>query len=228
MNRHKLIQLKNWISAILVVLILFASFVAFVNIMFNLLYTKTHVKGFSMQPTLNINVCDPQKEGDTIYINKYASYTNNDIVVAKPTWHDNYIIKRLVGMPGDKIQIKEFENYYSLFVNDQFVCTKEKKGNNSVDYKTDTYRYFELYKNFLNNEKEFSQWIRGEGENKYIQLGDDDYFLMGDNWGHTTDSLTHGPMKKSEIVGKVDLVVDVNNKNPFVSLDFFMKKLFSF
>ena len=180
-----------------------------------------------MQPTLNLNVDDPLKEGDTIYINKFASYTNNDIVVAKPTWHDNYIIKRLVGMPGDKIQIKEFENHYSLLVNDQELYTKAKYGENGADYKTGSFQYFDMYDNFLKNDN-FSKWVKGDDNNKYIQLGDDEYFLMGDNWGHTTDSLTHDPMKKSEIVGKVDLVIDITNDNPFVSINFFMKKLFSF
>lgn len=39
-----------------------------------------------------------------------------------------------------------------------------------------------------------------------IQLGKNEYFLMGDNRSNSMDSRTFGPFKKSQIKGKTDLI----------------------
>lgn len=46
--------------------------------------------------------------------------------------------------------------------------------------------------------------------------------------GHTTDCIAKGPAKKSELVGKVELIVDVENTNPFITTLHFLKKIFCF
>jgi len=43
-----------------------------------------------------------------------------------------------------------------------------------------------------------------------LKCGKNQYFLMGDNWGETTDSVTHGFVLKNQVIGKVDLVVKQN------------------
>ena len=78
------------------------TFFALVNIVFNFVYIKTNVRGFSMCPTLNANVLTEDQDGDKVYINPYRDYTNGDIVVAEVSWWDRgYIIKRIIGMPGE-------------------------------------------------------------------------------------------------------------------------------
>lgn len=197
---------------------------------------ETPVKGYSMQPTLNQNVKDPNAYGDMIYINKYATLSRNDLVVAKVDWSEYLIIKRLVGVPGDKIQIKDETTHYGLYVNDCLLYTKEKNGTNESFIKTGTNGYYGDYLNFLDgyidhwqDEKpqNVTHLIKEDENGKYIQLGEDDYFLMGDNWGHTTDSVRYGPESINSIIGKVDLIVDVTNTNPFFETWFFLKKLFS-
>lgn len=184
-----------------------------------------------MQPTLNLNMQDPNADGDIIYINQYAEVNRNDIVVAKVDWHTDLIIKRVVGVPGDKIQIKDETSHYGLYVNDNLVYTKEKNGKNDPFNKTGTNGYYGYYLKLLDGStdegKDISHLIKEDENGKYIQLGEDDYFLMGDNWGHTTDSIFKGPEKKSSFIGKVDLVVDATNDNPFIQTWFFLKKLFS-
>ena len=56
MKSNKVRVIKNVVSSILVVLIFLFSFITFVNLCFNLLYVQTNVRGFSMQPTININL----------------------------------------------------------------------------------------------------------------------------------------------------------------------------
>jgi signal peptidase I len=43
--------------------------------------------------------------------------------------------------------------------------------------------------------------VEYNGQN--IVLGDDQYFIEGDNRDHSTDSRTYGPIKKSQIIGRV-------------------------
>ncbi|MBO5954867.1 MAG: signal peptidase I [Clostridia bacterium] len=230
MSRNKMRIVKNIFSSILVVLIFFFCFISLVNISFYLLYIETPVKGFSMRPTLNINVTDPEADGDIIYINQYTEVNRNDIVVAKVDWHEDLIIKRVVGVPGDKIEIKDENTHYGLYVNDSLVYTKERNGVNEPFNKTGTNGYYGYYLAFLENEDygpSGKNIIQSDESGKYIKLGEYDYFLMGDNWGQTTDSIFKGPEKASSFIGKVDLIVDVTNDNLFVQTWFFLKKLFS-
>ena len=64
-------------------------------------------------------------------------------------------------------------------------------------------------------------------ESNSLKLNDGEYFLMGDNWGETLDSILKGPIKKDEITGKVDLIVDVTNTDKFFAIKYFFKKIFA-
>lgn len=181
-----------------------------------------------MQPTINNSMTDPLAKGDTIYINEYASFSRNDIVVAKVDWYEHLIIKRVVGIPGDKIEIRDEITHFAVYVNDTLFYTKEKYGTDETFYKTGSIGYYDNYLNFFEKE-EFKDYIETEDETgkSFIYLEDNEYFLMGDNWGHTTDSVEKGPVRKNQITGRVDLIVEVNNKNPFVETWFMLKKIFS-
>ena len=224
MNSRTKCFLLNLLSGFIVVLICAASFFALVNIVFNSVYIKTEVEGFSMLPTLNTTVPTSTEEGDVIYINKFCSYTNNDIVVAKRG--DSYIIKRLVGMPGDKIQIKDEGLTYGLYVNDSLLYSKPKTDVSLDGKHTGTKKYYEeKYLAFLANPN-YVQYVKEDLNGKYIQLGSDNYFLLGDNWGATSDSFEMGPFNKNRIVGKVDIVVPYKvNEFPYILKQMF-KALF--
>lgn len=42
-----------------------------------------------------------------------------------------------------------------------------------------------------------------DGENKIYQLGEDEYFVLGDNYLNSYDSRDYGPIQKVTIIGKV-------------------------
>lgn len=72
---------------IIVVVILIRTFIG----------TPVRVNGTSMVPTL--------KEGEVLYLNKLAkSFDQEDIVVIDKKVEGSAIIKRIIGMPGDKIK----------------------------------------------------------------------------------------------------------------------------
>ena len=96
-----------------------------------------------------------------------------------------------------------------------------------------SYSHYQHYLDFLKNaelpDSKFAENIETDKTNgtTYIRLNENEYFLIGDNWGRTTDSLTNGPVKQKEIIGKVELIVDVENNNPFVTTWHFLKKIFT-
>ena len=157
-----------------------------------------------------MNVEDSSKAGDRIFINRYQLGEVNDIVVAQVSWFDNYIIKRMIGTPGDKIEIKDHTTHYSLYVNDKILYSKEKTGESGL-FASGSIGYFQTYQDFLTSDN-FKEYVETDEKSTYIKLEDDEYFLMGDNWGHTLDCLTNGPISASEIVGKVELIIDVSTR----------------
>lgn len=197
-SRSKRIML-NITSSILTVLIMFVSFFALVNIIFNFVYIRTNVRGFSMYPTLNANVPNENFDGDVVYINKFSGYTNSDIVVADVGWWNRgYIIKRLIGCPNDIVQIKDEGSQYALYVNDKILYTKEKNLDTN-------YYYNSIYLTFF--EKFPENTIRNEMGEQCIILNENEYLLMGDNWGNSTDCLTGGPTEENDIIGRVDIII---------------------
>ena len=87
-----------------------------------------------------------------------------------------------------------------------------------------TLSYYKKYLSFLSN----SKYVETENGESFIRLDKDEYFLMGDNWGNTLDSLSEGPVSRKEIEGKVNLIVDYKNKDRFVVEKHVLKQIFSF
>lgn len=175
-----------------------------------------------MYPTLNSNVSEQNIDGDLIYVNRFKEIKRGDIVVAETSWYDELVIKRVIGFPNDRIEIIEKSDCYELVVNDTVVYTRPNTENKDEDVDS----YFEAYKAFINNPQSKNVGTKQDGVTKYIQLGADEYFLMGDNWGHTTDSIFKGPVLRSEIIGEVDYVVDYNENNFIAMIKIIFELLF--
>ena len=122
------------------------------------------VVGPSMLPTL--------KSGQVVVIStKYDSIDRYDVIVfSKPG--DKSLIKRVIGLPGEKIQIK----FNHIYINDQRI-------EDAVNIDMENYGVLE------------------DG----VVLEDDEYFAMGDNRNNSRDCREFGPVKKSEIKGKVKM-----------------------
>ncbi len=214
---------KNIVLALLIAITCFVAFIGVLNICFKICYIDSQVRGYSMLPTINSSLNSPNQKGDTIYINKYATANLNDIVVADVDWHNDYIIKRIVAAPGDRLRIEDHTTYYGLYVNDKLLYTREQKGLNTEDVKTETIGYYNKYLAFLSNPK-FEKYVQYINFKPYIVMPEGEYFIMGDNWGHTADSLEHGPISTKNIVGKVDLIEESSKVN-FLTPTLFMLQL---
>jgi signal peptidase I len=95
------------------------------------------------------------------------------VVMRDPMDQSKYFIKRIIGLPGDTLLIEEGKVYLNGDVLDESAYL----GSN--------------VETFASN-----------GVNEVV-LGEDDYFVMGDNRSASFDSRRFGTIPKSEFVGRV-------------------------
>lgn len=135
------------------------------------------VVGSSMETTLHEGqICAVKKA-------KYvSSFSRGDIIVFNRDTGstDEYeVIKRIIGLPGDKIKLEDNK----VYINDNI--------------------YEESY---LTDENHLNITNKGTYSNFNYVLGDDEYYVMGDNRKNSYDSRYYGPINKSDIVGRLTLV----------------------
>ena len=145
--------------------------------------TPIVVNGSSMESTLH--------DGNTMILNKIGLKLKDinrfQIVVIKTS--NSYLIKRVIGLPGEKIKYEISEdngkNIGKLFVNgkyiDEFFIDNDTK--------------------LLTCTKENDLCDDG------ITIPKGYYFVMGDNRGNSIDSRMIGFIKKSDILGTTRLVI---------------------
>lgn len=130
---------------------------------------KTNVIGSSMEPSLY--------NGQGIFLNRLiyrvSSPKEGDVVVFLPNGNEksHYYVKRVVGVPGDMLYIKNG----TLYVNNEVVN-----------------EYF--------NDEIAEPGLLSDS----VTLGDDEYFVIGDNCNNSEDSRSAniGTIKKEYIIGK--------------------------
>lgn len=205
-SRGKFI-IRNILSAIISILIVAISFFTIFNVTFFIVYKEYDVYGSSMQPTLNLGLDNKSIAGDNVYINRFADLNVNDVVIAKVDWHDTAVVKRIVGKPNDTVKIEIRDNCYAVLCNDKLLYTRPINFNTTSHFsKSSTYI------------KRFGNAYYDENGNFYINLKDDEYLLLGDNWTFPMkDCLENGPVKKSNIEGRVDIVIKYQEKNKIKS-----------
>ena len=130
---------------------------------------RTRVSGDSMEATLH--------SGDNLIVDKLSYHFREperyEIIVFPYRYEENtFYIKRIVGLPGDTVQIKE--GY--LYINGE--RSTEDYGLERMD----------------------SAGIAAEE----IELGEDEYFVLGDNRNASSDSRNPsvGVLKRDEIIGR--------------------------
>ncbi|WP_042142642.1 MULTISPECIES: signal peptidase I [unclassified Pseudoalteromonas] len=154
----------------------------------------------SMQPTI--------KEGDRIVVNKMAydlrvpfSHTSivrtgepkrGEIIVFESDAAQNRLIKRVIGLPGDKVSLKD----EVLFINGE-------KLNHTVT----THNSNELFANETINGFTHKIRIEKNGNEQFsnfstVLVPEDHYLVMGDNRRNSADSRAYGFVPRSELKGK--------------------------
>ncbi len=158
-------ELVSTIKYILVLLIIFF-------VVYRFFYAPVMVDGDSMEPTL--------QDGDYVMLNKFSDIERFDIVVFPPPDDvETQYIKRVVGMPGDRVEYHEDVLYIDGEVIDESFLEKEEEA---AYYSSGDYSLLTLL---------------GVEE---VPAGQ--YFVLGDNRLNSRDSRSFGFVDEEAILGK--------------------------
>ncbi len=157
-------EIMSWIFYILFVVVLTYLIIHFVG-------QRTVVDGRSMENTLH--------DGDNLIVEKlsyrFGDPKRFDIIVFPPKGSPKELyIKRIIGLPGETVQIDDDGNIY---IDGELL--EENYGKETI--------------------------LNPGGAAEPITLGDDEYFVLGDNRNNSTDSRNRGQVgniKREDIVGR--------------------------
>lgn len=184
---------------------------------FTIIYDSAPVNGVSMQPTLNKL---GGTKSDIVYINKFAKVDYGDIVVVKRTEYNEttYLIKRLLGLPGDRINIKKDTDGIFVYRNgeklvEDYILNIRMSGDPNNLGMQSTFADFENLRI-----ADTGAVFNSEGE---LVLQDGQLFALGDNRGYSIDCADDGPFKLEELEGRVDYVVPYGENALVYFLEYF-------
>lgn len=211
----------------------------FAVILRSFLFEPFHIPSSSMYPNLLI--------GDYIFVNKYSyGYSRysfplgfnlfegrifkktpkrGDIVVFRlPSQPSINYVKRLIGLPGDKIQMRD----ETLFINDQEVVRKfegdvfELENNQKIN--------FQKYNEILPNNKKiitYNRQLTPQDNTGIYEIPAGHYFFMGDNRDDSQDSRFLnfvGYVPEENLVGRASIIF-FSNPNSIFDLSAWVKTI---
>lgn len=167
-------EIMEWVIAIVVALALVFLIGKFVGQPYT-------IKGDSMDPTL--------KDGERVVVNimgyKIGDLKKGNVIVFHANKKDDYV-KRVIGVPGDKVQYKKDQLYINGKKQDEpYLNYNEKRK--QVEYITGTFQVKDLV----------------NANSKSNVIPKDKYLVLGDNREVSKDSRSFGLIDKDQIVGKV-------------------------
>jgi signal peptidase I len=225
------------------IVVLFQAFLLAAVIRTVLLQPFTIPSG-SMMPTLLV--------GDYLLVNKFAyGYSRYSLPAYNPEWLEGRIfgsqptrgdvvvfrfppnpsvdyIKRVIGLPGDKIQVRDS----ILYINDKPVPrvaegtfssdTSDTEGV-GVQHSMERYKDVPIYRETLDSGATYQTLDLGlsDGDNTPVfNVPEKHYFMMGDNRDNSSDSrFTVGYVPEENLVGRASFIIfSLGGDTPFFQL----------
>ena len=149
---------------------------AIVLVITNFIARPVQVKGSSMYPTLN----DSARGFSDVLGYKISGLKRFDIAIIYLPEKDEYLVKRVIGLPGETVS----------YANGQLYINGEAVDEPFIDE-----QYAESYGNAFMEDV------------PPVKLGKDEYYCLGDNRPHSSDSRYYGPFKKENIISKGIFIV---------------------
>lgn len=213
LSKNWVIRTGRFLSSLFFLLLIALSIRSF-------LFEPFHIPSGSMKSTL--------LEGDYIFTSKYSYgyskhsfpfspnifsgrifYTppkRGDIVVFKPTRNDSIrFVKRVIGTPGDKVQMIEGE----LYLNDQKVERRQIESFFDYESNRNIPRYIETLLSGKEHEILIDNISNKLSYNTTVYyVPNDQFFVMGDNRNNSLDSRFPevGFVPMENIIGRVSIV----------------------
>lgn len=164
-----MIKIKEKILKMIVLLIM--SLMLILSFKINSFFQLCTVDGESMKPYF--------ENGDHFTIKKFFINPHRYDIISFKDKNDVHVVKRIYGLPGEKLQIKVFKDESKIFINGVAI--------------EDKYSSTQLYAPYIASSE--------------IQIGEDEYFVLGDNRLNSLDSRRDslGLIKYDDILGIIIL-----------------------
>jgi len=167
-----------------------------------------YIPSESMEPTLMGHIAGPKRSGgvytdtvkDQIMANKliyrFGEPKRGDIIVFRASkaadmenghTQENNLIKRIVGIPGDVIQVKDGTVWRNNAPVNEPVCNSDTPTNEPC-----------ICEPMYQDQPDSAKFATREP----LKLGPDEYFMMGDNRNNSSDSRFWGTLTRDRIIGK--------------------------
>lgn len=161
-------EVYTWIKSVLLALLI-------VVLVRSFLLSSSVVMGESMSPTFEHN--------DRLVISKISDIERFDMVVFHAPDADDYYVKRVIGLPGDTIEIDEEVLYVNgEAIQEPYIAESEDEEDSPITRKTD----FTL------------EEMTGQSS-----VPDQNLFVLGDNRMNSKDSRFFGFIHEDDVIGKV-------------------------
>lgn len=132
---------------------------------------------------VNVSMNDTLYEGNVLFLDRLQKVDRFDVIVFKHSETEDYI-KRVIGLPGDTVYTINYEVYVNgEKIEEDYVRPCDKPG--------------------IYNGKKITRVLSTLEDVAPITMGDNEYFVMGDNREHSADSREFGPISGDLIKGVV-------------------------
>jgi len=191
---------ESWGRFVLDIVIIWAVLMGISFLLFRFVLSNDTVSGPSMQPSF--------ENGQRLISVRHAQIKRGEVVIVKaPDEPGALYIKRVIGMPGEKIVSKNNQIYINNKKLSQPWLTQGKK---MIDAGSDT--FYSATQNFtmksLARSRQFQQYYTKSQLNyinKYNRIPKETYFVMGDHRSVSKDSRYIGTINRKNVVGVVKL-----------------------
>ncbi|MCR2804990.1 signal peptidase I [Paenibacillus soyae] len=180
-------EIVEWIKALVIAVVL-------VFVIRQFLFSPFIVDGDSMQP--NFETSERLIVNKILYDIREPKF--GEVIVFDVPEQDRKFIKRVIGVPGDKVRLEGDD----LYINDVLV---------EEPYIKDAIEAAHAEGRLYNTEKDFPNESVTE-----TTVPEDTIFVLGDNRGNSTDSRVIGFVKDEEIVGRADVIFWPLDKLSFI------------
>ena len=139
---------------------------------------------------VSASMADTLKINDRVFVNIFdKDYHRGDIIVHNTDSKSLVFIKRIIALPGEKVEIKTLEDGAKyIFINDKLL---------EEPYVKSVYEYPEC---------------SSDMKCKPIVVPENRYYVLGDNRGNSLDSRYYGTIDKKAIKGKVSNIWFPSNR----------------
>lgn len=140
----------------------------------------------------------------------FAQPTRGDIIIF---WGDMYgkkerYIKRLVGLPGDKVRVRQGVVYVNGEATKRKYIESFERNNEMIDAYEETNHDNITYKVFYRSKQMKYHLLFDQNNTKEFIVPEGSYFFMGDNRDYSNDSrIDLGTIQAENIIGKASFIL---------------------